>query len=231
MAAGTRFVLGVVCAAVSLVSFGMAIAERDPGLIVTPSRRDFGEVGQGDHLDFVARITNNTGKPVVLRGTLSSCTCTVVGGLAGRRLLPRDSVPLRVKWGIGPSRGDVSTTIMVEYETVHAAVIAASTLFTSVTLTASVKPDYYVDSERLVFDASAGDSEVSLWFRANPDRAVKLLAVTSNHRAFTPSVVGSVIGIRFDASAWKSGSLVVPELKLRTTSSAAPELVVPIEIR
>lgn len=231
MASRTRFVLGIVCASVSLASFAVALlGERQSGLVITPRQHDFGQVRQGDQLHFAGTIMNNTGESVRLLRMLTSCRCTVADEIAGRRLKPGGSLPVGVEWDVGASRGDVSTTILIEYDGVDASG-GVTSYFTTARLAAFVKPDYYVDPERLIFHAAEGDSEVSLEFRSDVEPAVELVSVTSNHRAFSPALDNSVITVTFDAAVWRSVGLVVPELRLKTTSLAAPEFVVPIAVK
>ena len=96
-----------------LILFFSATGLAAPQFVVDRQGYDFGEIVQGDFVEYVFRIHNAGDEILELGKVQTSCGCTV-GKLSSGRIAPGDSVELWTKFDSSRFKGGVKKTISLE---------------------------------------------------------------------------------------------------------------------
>ncbi len=207
------------------------------GVSITPSVHVFGDVRQGDRLEYSGKIQNRSAEAIVLKRTLSSCSCITAGLSRGQQLLPGKTAVVSAEWDIRGSYGTVTTTIGVEYCLAGQQNMDGSIEGIVVTkLVANVLPDYRIEPEQMVVRTNSTTTMERFTFRPNFP-GIELIDVISNHPALQPKIVrrdddGLVtVAVVFDPADYDPRLLLSIELRWKTTSVAAPVFRTPVIVQ
>lgn len=96
-----------------MLLFITAPALATPRVEVEQLRYDFGEVAQGEQINFTFRFRNAGDQILELGGVRTSCGCTAAL-LSTRRLAPGDSGELKARFDTSHFRGPISKSITLE---------------------------------------------------------------------------------------------------------------------
>ncbi len=195
-----------------------------PFLTFTPATVQFGSVPQGtEHGKAV--VTNVSMSAVDIKAVTKGCDCTEALIEQGT-LRPGERREITFQWDTRGRRGDDGIIIGVVYTTEG----DSTERIASLTLKATVIPDYAIVPEKLKFFSNRHEGILCSLIPTG-NIPIKILGASVTHPAFSTTVdaEGRNVSIAFDPTLW-SEEIRYLDIEISTTSGNEPVYRLPISI-
>jgi len=158
-----------------------------PGVVLSPSSIDFGDVRQNDDLVRTVRVVNQHEHPIVVTRVETSCGCTSALDAEGKRLESQEGYDVPVSVKTGSHDGLRTASLTLHYSAAGPARgSSAETNSVSCRIRANIIPDFRVEPESIDFGVHDQSDLVSKTIRLVPVRVrnIQIKSLISTNQAF-----------------------------------------------
>ncbi|ELP30527.1 hypothetical protein RBSWK_05555 [Rhodopirellula baltica SWK14] len=191
---------------------------------------DYGVVDQGHFASHSFRLTNRGTEPILFRDARTSCTCVGLQdkGALDEPLPPGKSIDVEVGFSATGAGDSETGAVRFTYTTPSEARFYTA----SVSLRASVRPDYEVSTDTITAQPLNELNPITPWHTITltdnyPNRTIQVKEVScSDSKAETEIVDPKTVRIRYTAEAWKSKTHRRVPIVVETNSERKPRTVI-----